>query len=140
MHDAISLQISDNGYVTVNRPLLSTLPKPFPITKGSHISQKSVMIAPYWSDIDTRCGGANPGHIYYRQLSLIPGSDLSKKIQDDIEYGDSYEPTSVVIVTWEAVTPSNCGDKRVKYIASSPGPFPVFSRNIENWEWAWGRG
>lgn len=69
------------------------------------------MIAPYWSNVDTRCGG---GHIYYRQLNLIPGSDLSKKIHNDIARSgyDIFLPTSVVIVTWKEVTPS-CGDDRV---------------------------
>ena len=108
-------QISDNGYVTFDAPLLSTLPKPFPIKSGSYVSQRSVMVAPYWSDIDTRCGGK----VYYWQVDVTQGSGLFKKIQDDValaRLGALFNPTSAVIVTWKAVTPENtfpCRDKRV---------------------------
>lgn len=76
------------------------------------------MIAPYWSDIDTRCGGCHrdPASVYYRQLRLIPGSDLYKKIQNEVALSSetdnsAFKPTSVVIVTWEAVRPSGCYDE-----------------------------
>ena len=75
------------------------------------------MIAPYWSDIDTRCGGSrDPAHVYYRQLRLIPSSDLDKKIQEEVILftgpdGAAFKPTSVVIVTWEAVRSSDCDIK-----------------------------
>ena len=73
------------------------------------------MIAPYWSDVDTRCGG----DIYYRQVKLEPGSDLFEKIQRDVSLtglGADFKPTVAIIVTWEAVMSQNgnpCQDQRV---------------------------
>ena len=76
------------------------------------------MIAPYWSDIDTRCGRCrrDPARVCYRQLSLTPGSDLYKKIQNEVALfnktdDSTFKPTSVVIVTWKAVRPSGCYDE-----------------------------
>lgn len=73
------------------------------------------MIAPYWSDIDTRCGG----DIWYRQLLLQPDDDLSRRITLDVARsgaGANFRPKSAIIVTWEGVTPQNqapCLDQRV---------------------------
>ena len=65
------------------------------------------MIAPYWSDVDTRCDG----EIYYRQEEHSSG--LFKKIQHDVALvGTSFKPKSAVVVTWKGVA-SRCGDKRV---------------------------
>lgn len=111
------LQISDNGYVTLDAPVLSTFPKSFPITSGSYRAQKSTMIAPYWSDVDTRCGRPrDPARIDYRQLYVLQGSDLYNEIQRDVSLvagpkGVVFNPTSVVIVTWEAVRSSDCDNK-----------------------------
>lgn len=75
------------------------------------------MIAPYWSDVDTRCGGFHePGHVYYRQLHVLKGSDLYNIIQKEVSLvggpGDAaFEPTSVLIVTWKAVKSADCDDK-----------------------------
>lgn len=75
------------------------------------------MIAPYWSDVDTRCGGPrDPAHVYYRQLSVIPDTDLYKQIQEEVAlvlepHDADFKPTSVVIVTWVAVKPSDCHDE-----------------------------
>lgn len=73
------------------------------------------MIAPYWSDIDTRCGG----DIFYRQVKLEPNDKLYGRIRDDVGrtgLASNFEPTSTIIVTWESVTPQNripCQDQKV---------------------------
>ena len=73
------------------------------------------MIAPYWSDVDTRCGG----DIWYRQLLLEPDDDLSRRINFEVALSRAeadFRPKSAIIVTWEGVTPQNqlpCQDQRV---------------------------
>ena len=109
------LQLSDNGYLTFQYPLLSNKPKPFPIKVGMETAKRAMMIAPYWSDVDTRCGG----NIYYRQLKVFPGSDLYKDLQKEVGYTGleaDFKPSSAMIVTWEGVTTTNdvpCTDQRV---------------------------
>ena len=78
-------------------------------------AKRAMMIAPYWSDVDTRCGG----NIYYRQLKVFPGSDLYKDLQKEVGYTGleaDFKPSSAMIVTWEGVTTTNdvpCTDQRV---------------------------
>lgn len=75
----------------------------------------SKMIAPYWSDIDTRCGG----DIWYRQVQLQVEDDLYYRIYFEVAnagVAHGFEPTLAVIVTWEGVSCQNgvpCLDKRV---------------------------
>ena len=72
------------------------------------------MVAPYWSDVDTRCGG----DIYYRHMKVLPG-DLYDDIKEDVNrtgLGDEFKASSVFIVTWEGVMCTNdvpCTDQRV---------------------------
>lgn len=88
---------------------------------GSHSSQMSRMVAPYWSDIDTRCGG----DIWYRQVQLQVGDNLYSRIYDEVAnagVAHVFRPTSAVIVTWEEVTCQNgisCLDTRVSMPLSS---------------------
>jgi hypothetical protein len=109
------LQLSDNGYLTFQYPFASNKPKPFPIKVGMETAKRAMMVAPYWSDVDTRCGG----YIWYRQMKVIPGSDLFTKIKKEVKYtglGADFEASSVMIVTWEGVTCTNdviCKDQRV---------------------------
>ena len=112
------MQLSDNGYVTMKAPLRSNLPRSFPISSGAYTSRISRMIAVYWSDIDTRCGG----DIWYRQVSLKPEDELSKNISLDIAKSEKephFTPKSAIIVTWERVTSQNqypCNDQRVSQL------------------------
>lgn len=79
------------------------------------------MIAPYWSDIDTRCGG----DIWYRQVQLESHHDLSRTIKHEVaksEKNPDFTPKSAIIVTWASVTPQNqepCTDKRVSQTLTS---------------------
>lgn len=100
-------------YISV--PLTSNKPKPFPIKVGMEIAKRAMMVAPYWSDVDTRCGG----DIYYRQMKVLPGSDLYYDIQEEVALtglGADFKPSSVFIMTWEGVMCTNdvpCTDQRV---------------------------
>ena len=75
----------------------------------------SHMVAPYWSDIDTRCGG----DIWYRQVQLQVDDDLYSTIYDEVDNAGvvyDFKPTSAVIVTWEGVmcqSGASCLDTRV---------------------------
>ena len=110
-------QLSDNGYLTFQYPLSSNKPKSFPIKVGMEVAKRARMIAPYWSDVDTRCGG----DVYYRQMKLFPGPDLYNTIQAEVGLtglGADFKPSSVLIVTWEGVTCTNdvpCTDQRVSW-------------------------
>lgn len=111
----LNLQLSDNGYITFQEPLTSNKPKPFPIKVGMEIAKGARMVAPYWSDVDTRCGG----DIYYHQDRLDPTNVLYYIINYEVAYtgqGADFWPTSALIVTWEGVTCTNnvpCNDQRV---------------------------
>lgn len=61
-----NLYINNNGNVTFKAPLGTYTPIPFPITNLP-------MLAPYWGDVDTRGGTANPlqNNVYYS--TAIPG-------------------------------------------------------------------
>ena len=110
------LQLSDNGYITLRNPLRSNRPRSFPIATGSYTSRISRMVAPYWSDIDTRCGG----DIWFRQVTLTPSNDLFTRIFIEVSSsgaGADFKPTSAFIVTWEGVMSQNrapCRDQRVR--------------------------
>lgn len=113
------LQISDNGYITFHVPLLTNIPTTFPIGKGrSHVSQIAKMIAPYWSDIDTRCGG----DVWYRTETLDASKNLYWRIIIEVANSGAvynFVPTSALIVTWEGVTCQNdvpCTDQRVSLV------------------------
>ena len=76
------------------------------------------MIAPYWSDIDTRCGG----DVWYRTMTLGQGDDIYLRIIIEVlNSGVVYNfwPTSALIVTWERVACQNnipCTDQRVSRV------------------------
>ena len=113
------LQLSDNGYITFKVPVLSNSPKPFPVSTGSNSVKSARMIAPYWSDVDTRCGG----DIYYREVQLESSSDpIVKYIQEEVALtgvGANFSPKHAFIVTWEKVkaqTGNPCHDTRVRAI------------------------
>lgn len=110
------MQISDNGYVTFGDPVLSNKPQTFPVRTGSHSVQIARMVAPYWSDVDTRCGG----DVYYREMKPVYANpELYFNITNDVfKSGVAYNffPESAVIVTWEGVMCQNgipCHDQRV---------------------------
>lgn len=75
----------------------------------------SRMLAVYWSDVDTRCGG----DIWYRQVNLELEDDLYFRIYVEVDnagVAHGFKPTSAVIITWEGVMCQNgvpCLDQRV---------------------------
>ena len=79
------------------------------------MAKMAKMVAPYWSDVDTRCGG----DVWYRIIKLYSSDNLFKVIQHEVglhDEGNDFEPTSAVFVTWEGVTCTNnvpCTDQRV---------------------------
>lgn len=90
-----SLQVTTNGIIATSEPpARESYPGTFPPSFGS--------VAPFLADLDTTDG---LGNVYYRE-------DLSPFIiQMAAEYVQrgfpevSFQPTSVVVVTWESVAP-----------------------------------
>ncbi|KAM6280871.1 nidogen-1 isoform 2-T2 [Porphyrio hochstetteri] len=90
-----SLYVVTNGIIAVNEP--SSEEKylgQFPVSFGA--------IAPFMADLDTTDGH---GNVYYREDS---SSDVLQLASDYIKSGfpeTTFDPSSVVIVTWELVAP-----------------------------------
>lgn len=88
-------QVATNGIIAVNEP--SNEEKylgQFPVSFGA--------IAPFMADLDTTDGR---GNVYYREDS---SSEVLKLASDYIKRGfpeTTFEPSSVVIVTWKLVAP-----------------------------------
>ncbi|KAM6433343.1 nidogen-1 [Rhynochetos jubatus] len=90
-----SLYVATNGIIAVNEP--SSEEKylgQFPVSFGA--------IAPFMADLDTTEGS---GNVYYREDS---SSDVLQLASDYVKKGfpeTSFDPSSVVIVTWKLVAP-----------------------------------
>lgn len=92
-----SSQLSDNGFITFGAPVNSNYPKTFPVTDGSYSAQRGAMFAPYWSDVDIRCGG----NIFYR---VTKNTTLLAEIYQDVlrlpDAADFSFPQEAVIITF----------------------------------------
>ena len=91
-------QLTDNGFVTFGNPRVSSnRPKTFPITEGSLTAQKAAMFAPYWSDVDIRCGG----NIFYR---VTKDTTLLAQIYQDVlrspDAADFSFPQEALVITF----------------------------------------
>ena len=66
------------------------------------------MVAPYWSDVDTRCGG----YVWYREVNDLINSEQNLFVNIYVKVRDAgiaqdFLATSAVVVTWEGVTCQN---------------------------------
>ena len=98
-------QVNNNGDITFNGPLSSYTSSAFPLS-GVPI------IAPYWADVDTRCGG---GPVYFRETT---DSGIRSKAVSEIPYASTngFNPTHVTIVTWPGVGYYSCHLDKVSSI------------------------
>lgn len=104
------LQVHVNGLVSFGIPLLSPVPSIIPT--GTNIQ----IICPFWADIDLETG---PGKVFYHEhvrdthdstLNPVTAADklvfdLATKHIQTIVGDNSFFPTSVIVVTWQAVSP-----------------------------------
>jgi len=87
----ISIQIYNNGYLTLRGSGGSSTPRPF--TRGNP------MIAPYWADVDTRSG---PGRVYY---GATTNANLLKRAKYEVEATQrrTFNPTRLFVATYNNV-------------------------------------
>ena len=92
-----------NGAVSFNQPFTEFSPMPFP--RGYSVP----IIAPFWADVDTRCGD---GNVFYRQTT---SNSIRDKAASDIgnlpSLSSAFYPSLVLIVTWDEVGYYSCGKK-----------------------------
>ena len=93
--------MNNNGDVTFNGPFSEYLPKPFPL------EEKLPIIAPFWTDFDTRCKGS--GNVSYQETtSNSIRVKAANDIQSSLSLSSAFYPSSVIIVTWDQVQYYNC--------------------------------
>jgi len=104
-------QVHVNGLVSFGQPVLNSQPQPIPT------GTNDVFICPFWADIDLSYG---PGKIYQQEYTRITddvtidpqiGShqyvfNLAQHYAQDIVGDTGFVPTSVNVITWQAVSPS----------------------------------
>jgi hypothetical protein len=104
------IQVSVNGFVTFGQPLMNPQPKLIPTATNIP------MLAPFWADIDMTTG---PGKVYYQEHNRVTDDDSVDPLvgTDQLVFamaerhvqtamGDTgFYPTSVIIITWQAVSP-----------------------------------
>ena len=88
------MQVNVNGVVSLGRSFTSGSPRSISLTGTDKI------IAPYWSDVDTR----GTGNVYYRQTtdpSLL--ARASSEIRAAYPVSQSLIITTLFIATWDGV-------------------------------------
>lgn len=93
------MEVNNNGDVTFENQLSQYIAKSFPIN-GSH-----KMIAPFWTDIDTR----NGGYLWYRTTTdfsiLQQGTNNIRNVFPNFLI---FYANWVMVVTWEDVAEIGC--------------------------------
>ncbi|XP_061173565.1 sushi, nidogen and EGF-like domain-containing protein 1 [Saccostrea echinata] len=130
-----SIYVNNNGDVTFEAPLRQFTSQPFPIN-GSHR-----IIAPFWTDIDTRQGGK----LWYRNTTdssiLQRGTNKINSLFPDIV---NFTATWMMITTWEDVAAYGCSATsgitcqqwntfQLVLINDGVYSFVVFNYNKINW-------
>ena len=93
------MQVNNNGDITFDAPLSQYTSQAFPIS-GSH-----KIIAPFWTDIDTRKGGL----LYYRTTTqnadLLRGTNKIRSLFPNII---NFSASWMMVVTWDDVAAFGC--------------------------------
>ncbi len=115
-------QVSPRGFVSFNDEFLGLYPRPFPLlVPGPRFEELSRlgygMIAPLWTRTDP-----HSGHVYchvYRSDATMDSEELQRYsyvtalARDDLETCGGlpgYDPTMVVVITWDGMEPSRTID------------------------------
>ena len=89
----LTLQVGDNGIISLNSSFNSFSPRPIPLTGPR-------FIAPFWSDVDLR----GTGNVFYRQTkdpALL--ARATNEIKNSLPLSQNVIITNLFIVTWDAV-------------------------------------
>ena len=92
-----TIQVNNNGVISFGAPVTAYTPNPFPL------SGSSVLIAPYWADVDTF--PSMGGFVHYRQTVDPAVLNLARDHIRAIFPLDFYNfiPTLLFIATWDHV-------------------------------------
>lgn len=97
-------QVNNNGDVTFGSPLSQYTSQAFPIN-GSH-----KIIAPFWTDIDTRKGG----YLWYRTTTnhtvLQRGTNKIHTLFPELH---NFSAALMMVITWEDVAAYGCSDSGI---------------------------
>lgn len=92
----IPSQVNNNGDISFDTPVGTFTPDPFPLAGSLQL------IAPYWSDVDTR----NGGQVWFREASS--DAALLMRARNEIRMAFisqmMFEPTFLFIATWDHVS------------------------------------
>lgn len=103
---SFEFQIYTNGYVTLDSNFESA--KPSKLSKDDSYK----MVAPFWADIDVK----SDSKIWYHLYNKFGNADVTSILSEtkalvknnfrDTTVSESFEPNTVLVVTWENVVPS----------------------------------
>jgi hypothetical protein len=112
-------QVMVNGLVSFGKPFLDSKPKLLPT------AQNAAIICPFWSDIDMTSG---LGNVFYQEYARVTDNSADEPLMgpeqtifslatrhSQIIMGDTgFNPTNVIVITWQAVSPSPSSLTEVK--------------------------
>ena len=88
----VVVQVSTNGAVTAGDQIVNFNPGPFP--------DNDELIAPFWSDVDTRAAG----NVSYRASTAVADLDFARDyIQRGFPAQPLFNPQFALVATWEGV-------------------------------------
>lgn len=65
-------------------------------------------MAPYWTDLDLRCGGADSNTVLYYETNQRNLLDIAQRIARGYAQGN-FVARSLTVITWNRVNPYYCG-------------------------------
>lgn len=98
---SIGLQVGTNGVISFGTEVTLSFPQTLPL-RGNF-----VLVAPFWSDVDTRLGGT----VFYqltRNATLL--SLVGEEVQDAFSDLPPFSPSVLLIATWDGVSAFLSGD------------------------------
>ena len=84
----IDLQVNKDGHISFDSPYRAYTPQRF------NESVNRPLIAPYWADANTRCGGVYYGETEEREM-------VQREIKTHFREATRFTPHMVFIATWE---------------------------------------
>jgi len=89
------VQVNTNGYISLGEPNLAFFPQDFPL-------YNSLLIAPFWADVDTR---GNGGTVWYSSLvsDLMILNNINDRIESAFSDQAGFSSEYAFIATWDHV-------------------------------------
>lgn len=113
--DSNSLQIGDNGVISFRRGFTYYTPRLFPTSR--QVIRNSLVVAPFWSDVDVRLEGS----IQYETFVRIPGFSrenvllnyVSGYVANEWNNAENFTGSTMLVVQWNYVPPYPHGSPRL---------------------------